>query len=140
MEKVVIVSACRTPIGKMGGALSSIPAVQLGALVIKEALIRAGIRPDQVEEVYMGNAIQAGNRPNPARQAGIYAGIPVEIPETSVNVLCGSGLHAVNIAAKMIGWRAALKTCPRHRTSSKTVVTAIASAPESWRSPCFTMR
>ena len=102
MEKVVIVSACRTPIGKMGGALSSVAAVQLGAIVIKEAIRRAGIRPDDVEEVFMGNAIQAGNKPNPARQAGMFAGLPVEVPETSVNVLCGSGLHAVNIAAKMI--------------------------------------
>lgn len=102
MEKVVIVSACRTPIGKMGGALSSVPAVQLGALVIKEAIERAGIRADQVEEVFMGNAIQAGNKPNPARQAGIYAGLPIEVPETTVNVLCGSGLHAINIAAKSI--------------------------------------
>ena len=67
MEKVVIVSACRTPIGKMGGALSSVAAVQLGAIVIKEAIRRAGIRPDDVEEVFMGNAIQAGNKPRSRR-------------------------------------------------------------------------
>lgn len=102
MNKVVIVSACRTAIGTMGGALSTVPAVQLGAAVIKEAINRAGIKPDQVEEVFMGNAIQAGNRPNPARQAALYAGLPIEVPATSLNVLCGSGLHCVNVAAKMV--------------------------------------
>lgn len=102
MNKVVIVSACRTAIGTMGGALSTVPAVQLGATVIKEAIKRAGIKPEQVEEVFMGNAIQAGNRPNPARQATLYAGLPIEVPATSLNVLCGSGLHCVNVAAKMV--------------------------------------
>ena len=102
MNKVVIVSACRTAIGTMGGALSTVPAVQLGATVIKEAIGRAGIKPEQVEEVFMGNAIQAGNRPNPARQATLYAGLPIEVPATSLNVLCGSGLHCVNVAAKMV--------------------------------------
>lgn len=102
MNKVVIVSACRTAIGTMGGALSTVPAVQLGATVIKEAINRAGIQPSQVEEVFMGNAIQAGNRPNPARQAALYAGLPIEVPATSLNVLCGSGLHCVNVAAKMV--------------------------------------
>lgn len=102
MNKVVVVSACRTAIGVMGGALSSVPAVELGAAVIKEAVKRAGIRPEQVEEVFMGNAIQAGNRPNPARQAAIYAGLPIETTATTVNVLCGSGLHSINLGAKMI--------------------------------------
>ncbi len=102
MNKVVIVSACCTAIGTMGGALSTVPAVQLGATVIKEAINRAGIQPSQVEEVFMGNAIQAGNRPNPARQATLYAGLPIEVPATSLNVLCGSGLHCVNVAAKMV--------------------------------------
>lgn len=102
MNKVVIVSACRTAIGTMGGSLSTVPAVQLGATVIKEAIKRAGIKPEQVEEVFMGNAIQAGNRPNPARQAALYAGLPIEVPATSLNVLCGSGLHCVNVAAKMV--------------------------------------
>lgn len=102
MRKVVIVGACRTPIGVMGGGLSTVPAVSLGAAAIREAIRRAGIEPGQVEEVFMGNAIQAGNRPNPARQAAIFAGIPVETPATTVNVLCGSGLHSVNLAAKMV--------------------------------------
>lgn len=102
MNKVVIAGACRTAIGTMGGALSSVPAVNLGAAVIKEAIHRAGIQPEQVEEVYMGNALQAGNRPNPARQAAIFAGLPVEVTATTINVLCGSGLHSINLAAKMI--------------------------------------
>lgn len=102
MNKVVIAGACRTAIGTMGGALSSVPAVNLGAVVIKEAIRRAGIQPEQVEEVFMGNALQAGNRPNPARQAAIFAGLPVEVTATTVNVLCGSGLHSINLAAKMI--------------------------------------
>lgn len=102
MKKVVIVSGCRTPVGTMGGALSTVPAVRLGAAVIKEAIKRAGLKEEQVEEVFMGNAVQAGNRPNPARQAAIFAGLPVEVPATTLNVLCGSGLHCVNVAAKMI--------------------------------------
>lgn len=102
MNKVVIASACRTAIGAMGGSLSTVPAVKLGAVVIKEAVKRAGIEPEQVEEVFMGNAIQAGNRPNPARQAAIYAGLSIETTATTVNVLCGSGLHSINLGAKMI--------------------------------------
>ena len=102
MNKVIIASACRTAIGTMGGALSTVPAVRLGAIVIKEAVKRAGIKPEQVEEVFMGNAIQAGNRPNPARQAAIFAGLPIETTATTVNVLCGSGLHSINLGAKMI--------------------------------------
>lgn len=102
MRKVVIAGACRTAVGTMGGVLSSVPAVDLGTIVIKEALKRAGVKPEQVEEVYMGNVIQAGNKPNPARQAAVNAGIPVEVPATTLNVLCGSGLHCVNVAAKLV--------------------------------------
>ena len=102
MRNVVIASACRTPIGKFGGTLKDIPATELGTVVIKEALNRAGITPDQVEEVYIGNVIQAGNGQNPARQSAVNAGIPVEVPATTINVLCGSGLHCVNLAAKLI--------------------------------------
>ena len=90
------------PFGTMGGQLSSIPAPDLGALAIKEALKRAGVKPEQVDEVYMGNVIQAGLGQNPARQAAINAGIPVEVPAITINVLCGSGLHCVNLAAKLI--------------------------------------
>ncbi|MBQ8053099.1 MAG: acetyl-CoA C-acetyltransferase [Lachnospiraceae bacterium] len=101
-RKVVLAGACRTAIGTMGGQLSSIPAPDLGAMAIKEALKRAGVKPEQVDEVYMGNVIQAGLGQNPARQAAINAGIPVEVPAITINVLCGSGLHCVNLAAKLI--------------------------------------
>lgn len=101
-RNVVLAGACRTAIGVMGGALSSIPAADLGTIVIKEALKRAGVAPDQVDEVYMGCVIQAGQGQNVARQAAIHADIPVEVPATTINVLCGSGLHCVNLAAKLI--------------------------------------
>ena len=101
-RKVVLAGACRTAIGTMGGTLSTTPAPDLGTVVIKEALKRTGIRPDQVDEVYMGCVIQAGLGQNPARQAAVNAGIPVEVPATTINVLCGSGLHCVNLAAKLI--------------------------------------
>ena len=101
-RKVVLAGACRTAIGVMGGQFANTSAVELGTIVIKEALKRAGVSPDQLDEVYMGNVIQAGNGQNPARQAAVYAGIPNEVPATTINVLCGSGLHCVNLAAKLI--------------------------------------
>lgn len=101
-RKVVLAGACRTAIGTMGGTLSTVPAPDLGTIVIKEALKRSGVKPEQVDEVYMGCVIQAGLGQNPARQAAVNAGIPVEVPATTINVLCGSGLHCVNLAAKLI--------------------------------------
>lgn len=101
-RKVVLAGACRTAIGVMGGALKDIPAPDLGTIVIKEALRRSGVKPEQVDEVYMGCVIQAGTGQNVARQAAVNAGIPVEVPATTINVLCGSGLHCVNLAAKLI--------------------------------------
>ena len=102
MSKVVIVSGCRTPIGVMGGALSKLKAGELGAIAVKEAIRRAGIEPEQVDEVFMGCGVQAGQKPNVARQCVLGAGLPVTCPATTVNVLCGSGLHSVNLAAKQI--------------------------------------
>ena len=101
-KKVVIAGACRTAIGKMGGTLSTTPAPVLGSIVIKEALNRAGVPADQVDHVYMGCVIQAGLGQNVARQASIKAGLPIETPAVTVNVVCGSGLNAVNMAAQMI--------------------------------------
>ena len=101
-EKVVIASACRTAIGKMGGALSNTPAADLGAIVIKEALNRAGVKPEMVDEVKMGCVIQAAQGQNVARQAAIKAGLPIEVPAITINVVCGSGLKCVNDAATMI--------------------------------------
>ena len=101
-KKVVLAGACRTAIGTMGGSLSTTPAPELGAIVIKEALNRAGVAPDQVDHVYMGCVIQAGLGQNVARQSAIKAGLPVEVPAVTVNVVCGSGLNCVNMAAQMI--------------------------------------
>lgn len=101
-KKIVLAGACRTAIGTMGGALSSIPAADLGAIVIKEALNRAGVPADKVDHVYMGSVIQAGLGQNVARQASIKAGLPIETTAVTVNVVCGSGLNCVNMAAQMI--------------------------------------
>ena len=103
MEKrVVLVGACRTAIGKMGGALSNTSAADLGAIVIKEAIHRAGVAPEQVDEVLMGCVIQASQGQNVARQASLKAGLPVEVPAVTLNVVCGSGLTSINEAANMI--------------------------------------
>ncbi len=101
-KKVVIASACRTAIGTMGGSLSTTPVADLGAIVIKEAVKRAGIKPEDVEHVYMGCVIQAGQGQNVARQSSVKAGIPIEVPAVTSNVVCGSGLNCVNQAAQMI--------------------------------------
>ena len=101
-KKVVLAGACRTAIGKMGGALSNTPAAELGSIVIKEALNRAGVKPEQVDDVLMGCVIQAAQGQNVARQASIKAGLPIEVPAVTLNVVCGSGLNCVNQAAAMI--------------------------------------
>ncbi|MDO4621443.1 MAG: acetyl-CoA C-acetyltransferase [Eubacteriales bacterium] len=101
-KRVVIASACRTAIGSMGGSLSTTPAPELGSIVIREAVKRAGLAPEAVDHVYMGCVIQAGLGQNVARQASVKAGIPVEVPAVTVNVVCGSGLNCVNMAAQMI--------------------------------------
>lgn len=102
MREVVIVSAVRTAIGSFGGSLKDVPAVDLGATVIKEALNRAGVKGELVEEVIMGNVLQAGLGQNTARQALIKAGLPVEVPAMTINKVCGSGLRAVSLACQMI--------------------------------------
>ena len=101
-KKIVLAGACRTAIGTMGGELSTVPAPELGAIVIKEALKRAGVAPEAVDQVYMGCVIQAGQGQNVARQATLKAGLPIEVPAVTINVVCGSGLEAVNMAAEMI--------------------------------------
>ena len=101
-KQVVIASGVRTPVGKFGGSLKDVGAAELGAIVIKEALKRAGIKPDDVNEVLMGCVIQAGLGQNVARQCSIKAGLPVEIPSMTLNKVCGSGLRAVSLAAQTI--------------------------------------
>jgi len=102
MREVVIVSAVRTPVGNFNGALAGFTPGDLGAIVIKEAIQRAGIKPEQVDEVYMGCILQAGHGQGVARQAAIRAGIPVGVPATTINILCGSGLRTVSLAAQTI--------------------------------------
>lgn len=102
MREVVIASAVRTAIGTFGGSLKDVSAANLGSLVIKEAVKRAGIKPEQVDEVLFGNVIQAGLGQNVARQATINAGLPVEVPATTINMVCGSGLRTVAMATQMI--------------------------------------
>lgn len=102
MREVVIASAVRTAIGTFGGSLKDVPAADLGAIVIKEAVNRAGIKPELVNEVVMGNVIQAGLGQNVARQAAVKAGLPIEIPAMTLNMVCGSGLRSVALAAQMI--------------------------------------
>lgn len=102
MKKAVIVSAARTPIGSFGGAFASLSAVDLGVIAAKEAIKRAGIEPSMVEEVYLGNVLGAGLGQNVARQVTLGAGIPVETPALTINMVCGSGLRAVSMAAQFI--------------------------------------
>ena len=101
-KEVVIAGACRTAIGGFGGSLKDVPAAYLGAIVIKEALNRAGVAPDQVDEVLMGCVLQASLGQSVGRQASIKAGIPAEVPAMTLNNVCGSGLKAINMAAAMI--------------------------------------
>lgn len=101
-HEIVIVSAVRTAVGSFQGALKDIPATRLGAIVIKEAIERAGIKPEQVSEVIMGNVLQAGLGQNPARQAAIQSGLPETVPAMTINKVCGSGLKAVHLAYQAI--------------------------------------
>lgn len=102
LKKIVLAGAVRTAVGKFGGALSTVPTATLGAIVIKEALKRANVAPDQVDEVIMGCVYQAGLGQNVARQSAVYAGIPVSVPALTLNNLCGSALKSINMAAAMI--------------------------------------
>ena len=101
-HEAVILSAVRTPIGKFQGALSNVPAAQLGAIAVKAAVERAKIDPREIEEIIMGNVVQAGGGQAPARQAGIFGGIPATVSATTINKVCGSGLKAAMISAQAI--------------------------------------
>jgi acetyl-CoA C-acetyltransferase len=102
MEDVVIVSAVRTPVGKFQGSLSGMSATQLGALAVREAVKRAGLAPEQIDECIMGNVVSAGLGQNPARQAALYGGLPPEVSALTINKVCGSGLKAVGLAAQAV--------------------------------------
>jgi acetyl-CoA C-acetyltransferase len=102
LEQVVIISACRTAVGKFQGSLSDLSATQLGAIAVREAVKRAGVEPAHVDECIMGNVISAGLGQNPARQAAIYGGLAPEVGAMTINKVCGSGLKAVGLAAQAI--------------------------------------
>ena len=102
MREVVIVSAARTPIGSFGGTLKDVPTRTLGAIAVKEAIKRAGIKPEQVDEVVMGCVLQGALGQNIARQISLDAGVPKEVPALTINKVCGSGLRAISLAAQMI--------------------------------------
>ncbi|HOL67576.1 MAG TPA: beta-ketoacyl synthase N-terminal-like domain-containing protein, partial [bacterium] len=102
MKKAVIAAAVRTGIGSFGGSLKDVPAVQLGASVIAECLARTSLKPEAVDEVIMGNVLQAGLGQNPARQAALKAGLPVKITACTINEVCASGLKAIALAAQTV--------------------------------------
>src|SRR5215470_13704131 len=102
MKEIVIISAVRTPVGKFQGSLKSISATQLGALVVKTAVERAGLAPDQIDEVIMGNVVSAGLGQNPARQAALRGGLLPDVAAMTINKVCGSGLKAVGLASQGI--------------------------------------
>src|SRR5436309_5119318 len=102
LHDVVIISACRTPVGKFQGSLSDLSATQLGAIVVREATKRAKLDPKQIDECIMGNVISAGLGQNPARQAALFGGLSPEVSAMTVNKVCGSGLKAVALAAQAI--------------------------------------
>jgi acetyl-CoA C-acetyltransferase len=102
MEPIVIVSGCRTPVGKFQGSLSDVSATKLGAVVVREAVRRAQLKPEQIDECIMGNVVSAGLGQNPARQAALFGGLPPEVSAVTVNMVCGSGLRAVALAAQSI--------------------------------------
>ena len=104
MQDIVIVSAARTAVGKFGGSIANIPATELGAIVIREAIARARLDPAQVGEVIMGQVLAAGAGQNPARQSLMKAGVPKETPGLTINAVCGSGLKAVMLAAQAVAW------------------------------------
>src|SRR5690349_17179656 len=101
-DDVVIISGCRTPVGKFQGSLSDLSATQLGAIAVREAVQRAKIDPKQVDECIMGNVVSAGLGQNPARQAAIFGGLPPEVGAMTVNKVCGSGLKAIALAAQAV--------------------------------------
>ena len=102
MKDIYVVNCCRTAIGSFGGTLKGTPAVELGAIVIREALRRAGVAPECVDEVMMGNVLTAGLGQNPARQASVKAGVPLSVPAYTIGMVCGSGMKAVIEAARSI--------------------------------------
>ena len=137
MKEVVIASATRTAIGKFGGSLKGIPTRQLGAIVIKDAIERAGIKPEQVDEVVMGCVLQGGLGQNVARQMMLDAGLPVETPAFTINKVCGSGLRAVELRSSRLAMLTSsllvvLRTCPLRHSLCRQLDGALECSTQTW--------
>jgi len=145
-ENVVIVAAARTPIGSFGGSLASLPATALGATIVKALLERSGVKPDQVDEVILGQVLAAGVGQNPARQTALNAGLPHTVPATTINKVCGSGLKAVHLAMQAValgeaeiviaGGQESMSQAPHVGTWARARATASAWGTGPWSTPC----
>lgn len=141
MEEVVILSAVRTPIGRYKGKLATVSAVELGAIAVKEAIKRAEIEADQVDQVFMGNVLQAGNGQNVARQSAVKAGIPYEVPATTINEVCGSGMKSIIFGMQQILLNEASVVIAggTENMSQAPKVTSFDYAAQEWHEPKSSM-
>lgn len=141
LEEVVILSAVRTPIGRYKGKLATVSAVELGAFAVKEAMKRADLAPDQVEQVFMGNVLQAGNGQNVARQSAVKAGIPYEVPATTINEVCGSGMKSVIFGMQQIllGEAQVVVAGGTENMSQAPKVTSFDYSAQEWQEPKSSM-
>ncbi|MBO0451305.1 hydroxymethylglutaryl-CoA reductase, degradative [Candidatus Enterococcus murrayae] len=141
MEEVVILSAVRTPIGRYKGKLATVSAVELGAIAVKEAIKRAELAPDQVEQVFMGNVLQAGNGQNVARQSAVKAGVPFNVPATTINEVCGSGMKSIIFAMQQIllGEAQVVVAGGTENMSQAPKVTHFDYAAQEWQEPKSSM-
>lgn len=141
LEEIVILSAVRTPIGRYKGKLATVSAVELGAIAIKEAIKRAELAPDQVEQVFMGNVLQAGNGQNVARQSAVKAGVSYEVPATTINEVCGSGMKSIIFAMQQIllGEAHVVVAGGTENMSQAPKVTSFDYAAQEWQEPKSSM-
>ena len=141
LEEIVILSAVRTPIGRYKGKLSTLSAVELGAIAVKEAVNRAELAPDQVEQVFMGNVLQAGNGQNVARQSAVKAGIPYEVPATTINEVCGSGMKSIIFAMQQIllGEAQVVVAGGTENMSQAPKITSFDYSAQEWQEPKSSM-
>ncbi|MGG5369706.1 hydroxymethylglutaryl-CoA reductase, degradative [Enterococcus sp. AZ196] len=141
MEEVVILSAVRTPIGRYKGKLATVSAVELGAIAVKEAIKRAELASDQVEQVFMGNVLQAGNGQNVARQSAVKAGVPFNVPATTINEVCGSGMKSIIFAMQQIllGEAQVVVAGGTENMSQAPKVTHFDYAAQEWQEPKSSM-
>src|SRR5207244_10344717 len=133
IKEAVVISAVRTPVGKFLGALKGLKATELGAIVVREAVKRAGVSPEDVDEVIMGCVIQAGLGQNPARQAALHGGLPNTVSAVTVNKVCGSGLKAIMMAAQGVALGDTDIVVAGSRASMSNVPYLVANAREGYR-------